>query len=86
MSAQRTLLVVATGILVVSSVCLLLYLCRARSRYYYLLLPPITCVYGYALAWAYGVSNSAMAIVLVVMGALFGVQGAWVLTTRIPRA
>jgi len=78
-------MVVAGGILLISITCLLMYLFRVRTFFYYLILPPITFVYGYALAWAYSASNSEIALVLAVMGALFGVQGAWVLTTRIPR-
>jgi hypothetical protein len=85
MSTERTLYVFAIGLSLMLATCLILYLTRAPNLFYYLIVPPIMFASGYAFAWAYGVTNQDVMLVIAAACGLLGVQGAWVLTTRIPR-
>jgi len=85
MSTGRTLIVFAVGLALMLATCLIFYLKRAPGILYYLAVPLIGFASGYAFAWAYGITNHDVMLVIAAACGLLGVQGAWVLTTRIPR-
>jgi hypothetical protein len=85
MSTERTLFVFAIGLSLMLVTCLFLYRARAPNLLYYLIVPPIMFASGYAFSWAYGVTTQDVMLIIAVACGLLGVQGAWVLTTRIPR-
>lgn len=81
----RALIVFAVGLPLMLVTCLIFYLKRAPNILYYLAMPLIGFASGYAYAWAYGVIDQDVMLVMAAATGLLGVQGAWVLTTRIPR-
>ena len=81
----RIPIVLSISILIMGATCFLLYRYKARTFLYYMLVPPIMFVSGYAFAWAYEVTDSNFALVMAAISGLIGIQGAWVLTTRLPR-
>ena len=85
MNTGRTVLVLAKDILVIWASPSPFYLYRVPIILYYLVMPLITFGFGYAVAWSYGITNQDVALVMAGACGLIGVQGAWVLTTRIPR-
>jgi len=85
MNSGRMLLVLAISILVMCAIAIPFYLYRVPVILYYLVMPLIGFASGYAYAWAYGVTNQDVMLVMAAATGLLGVQGAWVLTTRIPR-
>ncbi len=85
MNTGRMLMVLGTSILLMSAVGVLFNVYRVPTILYYLVIPLMTFGIGYAVAWAYGTTNQDVALVVAAACGLIGVQGAWVLTTRIPR-
>jgi hypothetical protein len=73
------------SIVVMCAVAIPFYLYRVPVILYYLVMPLIGFASGYAFAWAYGVNDQDLMLVMAAATGLLGVQGAWVLTTRIPR-
>ena len=78
-------MVMAIGIAFMCTVAVLFYTLRVPTIVYYLTVPPMTSIYGYAVSWALSTANRDLALVMAAWGGLLGVQLAWVLTTRIPR-
>ena len=81
----RVQIVLIASITVVSLTGFLLNRYRARTVVYYIIVPVMMFACGYAFAWAYEISEGSLAFIMAVVLGLIGVQGAWILTTRVPR-
>jgi hypothetical protein len=85
MDQFRLLFVLVLLISILSIAFLALKWYKARTVMYYIVIPPIMFVGGFAFAWAYEVSEPNLIVAFAIISALMGIQGAWILTTRIPR-
>jgi hypothetical protein len=82
----RWFIVLFVSITVAGVASLLLRKLKASNWVYYVVFPAIMFLSGYSYAWASPATDPRFNLLMALASALLGLQGAWVLTTRLPRS
>ena len=85
MDVGRVLTVLLIAILINSAIGFLLYWRKAPGYLHYILSPVTMTVAGCAFAWVLEITDPVLVLIVSIACGLLGVQGAWIMTTRLPR-